>query len=142
MVPRSADTLTKRSRWRCAATASFSPPVTCRNQSRVSNPAKSARTSTPTTASRRALFGSVMRFPSLADGAVSWRSPDPPGRGGVLASGRPSDQREHDRSDHRVVQRGDDDDPQAVEGEHPRLADDRPGGDEHQAAEEATDAAE
>ena len=157
---------TKRSRFCCAATASFSPPVTCRNHRRVSRPPKRAMTMTPITTSRRRLFASVTggsagrcrsgdrrsgsaarSQPSLADAPapVAGARDHPRTRqvaAGIVAPGRPPHDREHRGRDQRVVDRRDDHDPQAVERQEPGLAHDGAGGEEHEPAEQPAEAAE
>ena len=105
-------------------------------------PGERARTSTPMTASRRRSTSasrstrrSSRESPSAATAAQSrGRGRTDAGTATVtlrparsLRAGRarrPPDQREHERGDHRVVDRGDDHDLQAVEREEPGLADD------------------
>src|SRR5712692_10045250 len=141
MVPRCASLVLKCSRFCCAATASFSPPVTWRNQSRVSRPAKSETTITPITASRRPLLASftsgsrqelpapapIFADPAPRTHAVRRRhvrsSPDPP-VGGVGHTGRPPRHWKHQRRDEGIVESGDRNDAKAVQGEETRLPDD------------------
>ena len=111
---------------------SFSPPVTCRNHSRVSSPAKSASDQHPDDGESAAAvrLGHAVAQSRRRDSAVRHQVADHVDRAqvaepagahrirqfaGVLAARRPPDQREHDRGDHRVVERGDDHDPEAVE---------------------------